>query len=95
MIFQADGDLRRNIMTFNQIRDVLMWCSIINIGILLFWFLFLAFAHDLVYRLHTKWFKISPETFDIIHYSGIIFYKFCVGIFNIIPFIAMLIVGRS
>ena len=80
-------------MTIEMMRAVLGWCSIINIGLLLWWSLFLIFAHDWVYRIHSKWFKLSPATFDTIHYAGIIFLKIIVLVFSVIPYFALCIVG--
>ena len=80
-------------MTINLVRDALLWCSVINIGLLLWWFLVLTLAHDWVYRFHGKWFKLSVEQFDAIHYAGIAFFKICVFVFNIVPYIALRIVG--
>ncbi len=80
-------------MTIDMIRNVFMWCSIINMGLLLWWFLFFTLAHDWVYHLHGKWFKLTVERFDTIHYAGIAFFKICVFMFNIIPYVALLIVG--
>jgi len=80
-------------MTVEVLRGALGWCSIINMGILLWWFLIIAFAHDWVYRIHGKWFKLSPEKFDEIHYAGITFFKIVVYVINIVPYIALRIVG--
>ncbi len=80
-------------MTIDLIRNAFMWCSIINMGLLLWWFLFITLAHDWVYSFHGKWFKLSVERFDTIHYAGITFFKICIFIFNITPYVALLIVG--
>jgi hypothetical protein len=72
-------------MEICQIRDFLLWCGLINIGILLFWFLFFAFASDLIYHWHTKWFPIPRDVFNAIHYSGIMFLKLLVFVFFLIP----------
>jgi hypothetical protein len=80
-------------MTIDLVRNAFMWCSIINMGLLLWWFLFITLAHDWVYQIHGKWFKLSVERFDTIHYAGIVFFKIAIFIFNIIPYIALLIVG--
>ncbi|MHC4069631.1 MAG: DUF6868 family protein [Planctomycetota bacterium] len=80
-------------MTVQTIRDMLLWCSIINIAFLLWWFLFFTFAHDWVYRFHSKWFKVPVKNFDSIHYAGIAFYKICIFLFNIVPYIALHIVA--
>ena len=80
-------------MTVEIIRDVLAWCAIINVGLLLLWLLFFTLAHDLVYRAHGKWFKLSVERFDAIHYAGMVFFKICIILFNIVPYFALRIVG--
>jgi len=80
-------------MTIDMIREALLWCTVINMGILLYWFLFIVFAHDWVYRVHGKWFKLSVEKFDAIHYAGISFFKICIYFFNLVPYFALRIVG--
>ena len=80
-------------MTLEIIRDTFAWCSVINIGLLLWWFLFIALAHDWVYRMHSKWFKIPVEKFDTIHYAGITFFKISIFLFNLVPYFALRIVG--
>ena len=80
-------------MTIDLVRDALLWCFIINIGILLWWFLFFMLAHDWVYHFHGKWFKLSVDKFDAIHYAGMAFYKICIFLFNIVPYFALCIVG--
>ncbi len=80
-------------MTIDLARDVLLWCFIINIGILLWWFLFFSLAHDWVYQFHGKWFKLSVEKFDAIHYAAMAFFKICIFVFNIVPYFALCIVG--
>lgn len=72
--------------------QVFLWCLVINIGLLIWWFLIILFARDWVYRVHGKWFKLSREQFDAIHYEGIVFYKICIFIFNVVPYIALCIV---
>ena len=80
-------------MTIDLVRDALLWCFIINMGILLWWFLFFSLAHDWVYQFHGKWFKLSVERFDTIHYASMAFYKICIFVFNIVPYFALCIVG--
>jgi hypothetical protein len=80
-------------MTFEIIRSVLAWSAVINLGLLLWWFLFFILAHDFVYRIHGKWFKMSLERFNTIHYAGMLFFKICIFLFNIVPYLALRIVG--
>jgi hypothetical protein len=46
-----------------------------------------------MYRFHSKWFKISVEKFDDIHYSGMAFFKIAIFLFNLVPYLALRIVG--
>ncbi len=80
-------------MTIYMVRDALLWCFIINMGLLLWWFMFFTLAHDWVYRFHGKWFKLSVDKFDAIHYAGMAFFKIFILFFNIVPYFALLIVG--
>ena len=70
-----------------------MWCTILNIGLLMFSFLMLAVAGDFVYRMHGKWFPMSRERFNAVIYSFIGFYKIIVIVFNVVPWIALAIIG--
>ena len=80
-------------MELEMIRAFFAWCSVINIALLLWWALFLLLAHDWTYRLHSKWFKISVEQFDTIHYAGIAIFKLAVFMFNLVPYFALRIIG--
>jgi len=80
-------------MTVKTICEFLAWCSVINVGLLLFWFLWFTLAHDVVYRIHGKWLKLSVERFDAIHYAGMTFFKLCIFLFNVVPYIALRLVG--
>ena len=79
-------------MTVDILRSVLGLCVVINMGLLWLWFLIFTFAHDWVYRKHSKWFKIPKETFDAIHYAGIMIFKTALVVFIIVPYIALRIV---
>jgi len=68
---------------------VLLWCLGINYGVLLVWFGVFVSAHDWMYRLHTRWFKLSVETFDALHYAGLAIYKIGIILLNLVPLIAL------
>jgi hypothetical protein len=86
------GELAMNTEFLEVLRSVLAWSTVINFGVLLWWFVFIAFAHDWVYRIHGKWFKMPVERFDAIHYAGIAFYKISILVFNLVPYLALRIV---
>lgn len=80
-------------MTVELLRAALGWCTLINYAVLAWWFLFIVFAHDLTYRLHARWFKLSEERFDSIHYTLMGFFKLIVLVFNLVPYLALRIVA--
>jgi len=78
-------------MVTNEIKGVLLWCVGINYGVMLVWFGVFVYAHDWMYRLHTRWFKLSVETFDALHYAGLSIYKIGIILLNLVPLIALYI----
>ncbi|MBI4860210.1 MAG: hypothetical protein HY815_08100 [Candidatus Riflebacteria bacterium] len=80
-------------MTAQVMRDVLFWCSIVNLGILLVWFFAFTLAHDWLYRLHRLWFTISKENFDVLIYLLIGMFKILWLMFNVVPYLALRIAG--
>jgi len=80
-------------MTIEIICDVFAWCTVINWILLLWWLLFFIFAHDWMHRFHSKWFNLSVDKFDAIHYSGMALFKIGIFFFNLVPYLALRIVG--
>ena len=76
-------------MTVELLKGTLAWSAVLNMGILLWWFLFLILAHDWVYKMHSKFYHIQREQFDAIHYGGMTFYKICIFTFFIVPYLAL------
>lgn len=80
-------------MTMEIFRAVLGWCAVINIGLMLWWGLFMMFAGDFVYRVHGKWFPMPRERFTELHYAGLMYFKVAVFALNVVPYLALRIVG--
>ena len=80
-------------MTLEEIRSMLAWCAVINIGLLLIWWVMFVLLHNWMYRMHRTWFKLSEEQFDRTHYAGMAFTKVAVLIFNVAPYLALRIIG--
>ena len=70
-----------------------MWCTIINVGILIAWTIAFAFAPDFMYRTQTKWFPMPRESFNVIVYSSLAVFRVLFVVFILVPFVALLIVG--
>ncbi len=80
-------------MSAPEIKEILLWSIGVNYGILCLWFGAFYVAHDPIYRLHARWFKVSVETFDAIHYGGMALYKVGVLLLNVAPLAALFIVA--
>jgi hypothetical protein len=72
-------------MNRDTLREVLLWSLVINYGVLLIWFAVFTLAHDRLYRLHSRWFTVSGEIFDALHYGGMSVYKIGTLLLNLAP----------
>jgi hypothetical protein len=82
-------------MSIEVMRKTLLWCAVINYGILLVWFLFFVLAHDRMYLLHSQWFRFSVEQFDMFHYAGMSIFKIGILLLNLVPYIALHIARQA
>ena len=78
-------------MSIDNLRRVLLWCTVINYLIILIWFVVFVLAHDWLYRFHGQWFHIPVEQFDMLHYAGMSIYKIGILLFNLVPLLALYI----
>ena len=62
-------------MDLQILKEFLLWCSVINVGILSLWFIAFISAADLVYKVHSKFSKVTREQFNGIHYAAMLFFK--------------------
>jgi hypothetical protein len=79
-------------MNPDTIKELLLYSLAFNYAILMVWFGVFSLAHDRMYRLHCRWFSLSMETFDALHYAGMAVYKVGVIILNIAPLVALWLV---
>lgn len=79
-------------MTTNEIEHVLLWSVGLNYLVLFIWFGGFIFAHDWIYRMHGRWFRLSVETFDAIHYGGLAVFKIGIILLNLVPLVAFCLV---
>ncbi|HSW12895.1 MAG TPA: hypothetical protein VLI06_08660 [Solimonas sp.] len=76
-------------MATSEIEGLLLWSLGINYAILFVWFGSFVFAHDWLYRSHSRWFKLSVETFDAVNYAGVAVYKIGIMLLNLVPLLAL------
>ena len=80
-------------MTIEMTRDALGCCAIINLGLLLVRFLAFTLAHDGMYRPHGRWFRLSVAHYDTISYTSMAAYKIRILLLNLVPYLALRVVG--
>jgi hypothetical protein len=76
-------------MSIETLRKALLWCAVINYGILLVWFLSFILAHDWMYLFHGRWFRLSVEQFDMLHYAAMAIFKVGIILLNLVPYVAL------
>ena len=69
------------------------WCTIINSGLLMFWSVIFLCAPDFIYKKHSRWFAMPRESWNKIMYCMLGGFKLAIIIFNLVPFIALSIIG--
>ncbi|MCJ0762927.1 DUF6868 family protein [Variovorax terrae] len=82
-------------MTLQSARDFLLWCLVLNYAILLLWFIAFRFAHAWLFEWHGRWFRLSVEQFDRLHYAGMTLYKVGILLLNLVPFLALCLLGSA
>lgn len=79
-------------MSMYTLTDFFLWGTILNAGLLILSTLICSFATDWVYRMHSRFFSLSRETFSVVLYCFLGFYKMLVIIFFLVPYITLLII---
>lgn len=76
-------------MNIELLESLLLWSSVINLGILAVWFALFSLARNWMYKLHSRWFRLSDGQFDALHYGAMAFYKIGILLLNLVPYIAL------
>jgi hypothetical protein len=71
------------------VQRMLMWCTMINVVLLIVSFLILSMARQWVYKMHSVWFPITESQFNVAIYCFMGFYKILIIVLNIVPWIAL------
>lgn len=80
-------------MDIPTLTHFFMWCTIINGGLLLLWSVVYLVAPNLVFRLQTRFFPLDQKTFALVFYGFLGVFKIFVLVFNLVPWLALLIMG--
>jgi len=78
--------------SLQTIREILGWCAVINIGILLFSALVLLVAERPIKAISARVWGLPDEDFSRIFFQLMAQFKILVWIFNITPYLALTLV---
>ena len=76
-------------MEINTLIAFLGWCSVINIGVLVFSVLIIILMKDSISNIHSKLFGINEERLPEIYFRYLGGYKIAIIILNIVPYFAL------
>ena len=79
-------------MTMDQLEQLFMWCSIMNIALLTFTFVVILLFKERILSIHSKFFKIPEESISIAIYYFFGFWKLLAFILFVIPWVCLHII---
>ena len=82
-------------MDLRRLTAFFMWCTIIDGGLLLLAVLANLWAAGPLYDLQSLWFGLPRETVSVAMYAFLGAFKMLWLVFNAVPYVALLIVGRK
>ena len=80
-------------MDIGTLTRFFMWCTILNLGLLTLTSIMCIFFADFSWRMNNRFFSISREAFNVVIVCFIGLFKIFVIVFNLVPYIALLIIG--
>ena len=80
-------------LTYEYLTQFLMWCTIINSGLLLFWAVATKAMPDTIVRLQQWFVPLPAETITATMYRFMAVFKSLVLVLNVVPWLALLIIG--
>ncbi|HPS94268.1 MAG TPA: hypothetical protein PK600_07390 [Deltaproteobacteria bacterium] len=82
-------------MDIEKLTRFFMWCTIMNGALLVLWTVVYLLVPDLVYRMQSIWFPLPRDTYDAAMYAFLGLFKILFLVFNVVPYVALLLVGRK
>ena len=76
-------------ITIENLRILLGWSAVVNMGILIAWWLAFVFAREMMFKMRMRWFKISEERFNEMHYTMMGYYKLTMILLTVVPYLVL------
>ena len=75
--------------SIDTLTSFLGWCSVINIGVLVFTTIVLTIMREPISSIHSKLFGLNQAELPSAYFQYLGNYKIAVFIFNVVPYIAL------
>ena len=79
-------------ISIEQLTAFFGWCTVINIGLLLFSTLMVSLVRDFAINMHSKIFNLHPETLPAMYFDYLGRLKLLMIVFNLVPYLALRII---
>lgn len=79
--------------TMESMREVLGWCSVINIGVLMLSTIGVIVLRDKISLLHAKMFNLDQRDISRAYFQYLAHYKILIIVFNIVPYFTLRIIS--
>ncbi|MGB0153148.1 MAG: DUF6868 family protein [Verrucomicrobiales bacterium] len=79
-------------MTTDSLLAFLGWCSVINLGVLIFSSVMLMACRGWVMAMHSKMFGLEEKELGSLYFRFLAYYKIVVIAFNLVPYFALRII---
>ena len=80
-------------MDIQTLTMFFQWCTILNGALLIFSSIICIAIPDWIYAIHSKWFPMPRESFNVVLYAYLGLFKIVFLALNVVPYAALLIVG--
>lgn len=82
-------------MDIQKLTAFFKWCTIINVALFFLSAIMIFAASDFIYSAHGQMFHMPREAFDVTLYAFLGLYKIVILVFNLVPYVALRIVGNE
>jgi hypothetical protein len=85
----------RNDVFLQTVATILLRSFLFGLALLLLWFFLYLIAPNWMFELNARWFDIGKHNFDLINYFGMGFFKICIILFFLLPYLAIKSMSRK
>lgn len=81
-------------MTATELANLLGWCTLLNIGLLMLAFAALTVARKPILAIHNRLTGLEPAELSRAYFNYLANYKILIFVFNLVPYLALRIMGH-